>query len=98
MDPPYLSIKLIYSTNHKDIEILYFIFWIWSGIIGIKLSQINLIFNNNQLYNVIVIIHALIIIFFITIPIVFAGFGNWLIPLIIGCPDIYFPRLNNIRF
>jgi len=67
-----LSIKWIFSTNHKNIGTLYFLFGIWSGIIGsslrilirLELRQINSIINNNQLYNVIVTIHAFIIIFF----------------------------------
>lgn len=97
------SIKWIVSTNYKDIRTLYFIFGIWSEIIGsalrilicLELSQIILIINNNQLYNVIVTTHPKIIIFYI--PIVIGVFGNWLIPLTIGCPDISFPHLNNIR-
>ena len=32
------------------------------------------------------------------IPILIGGFANWLIPLILGAPDIAFPRLNNLRF
>ena len=98
--------KWLYSTNHKDIGILYFIFAIWSGIIGssiriiirLELGSPDSLILNDQTFNTIVTSHAFIIIFFIVIPFIIGGFGNFLIPLILGSPDIAYPRLNNIRF
>lgn len=98
--------KWLYSTNHKDIGILYFIFAIWAGIIGsslrilirLELGTCNSIIQNDQIYNTIITRHALIIIFFIVIPFIIGGFGNYLIPLMLGSPDIAYPRINNIRF
>lgn len=98
--------KWLYSTNHKDIGILYFILAIWSGILGssirilirLELGTCNSIINNDQIYNTIITRHAFIIIFFTVIPFIIGGFGNFLVPLILGAPDIAYPRINNIRF
>ncbi len=85
---------------------MYFIFSLFSGLIGtsfrlvirIELFQPGSLIQNDFIYNSIVTVHAIIIIFFIVIPAIIGGFGNWLIPLIINTTDLCFPRLNNINF
>lgn len=96
----------MYSTNHKNIRLIYLIFGSWSGIIGISLRiiirteliNINNNINNNRFYYSTITIHALIIIFFITIPIIIGRIRNWLIPIIIITSDLIFPRINNLSF
>ena len=95
------------SSNAKDIGVLYLIYALFAGLVGtafsvlirLELSGPGVQFiADNQLYNSIITAHAIIMIFFMVMPALIGGFGNFLLPLGLGGPDMGFPRLNNISY
>ena len=87
---------------------MYLVYGLFSALLGLAMSVlirlelaapgVGILHNDNQLYNTVVTAHAFLMIFFFVIPSAVGGFGNYLVPVIIGAADMAFPRLNNISF
>lgn len=73
-------------TNHKEIGVMYLLLGAWSGVVGVGLSSLvrlelakpGLFWGSSDyhLFGVIFTSHALVIIFFMVIPVMMGGFGN----------------------
>jgi cytochrome c oxidase subunit 1 len=95
----------IVTTDHKRIGILYvvtsLIFFAAGGILALlirtQLIQSNSDFIVRDDYNRLVTMHGTTMIFLAIVP-VWAGFANFLVPLMIGARDMAFPRLNALSY
>ena len=93
------------TTDHKKIAIMYlvltFVFFLLGGIeallIRLQLAQADNTLLTPQTYNELFTMHGTTMIFLFVVP-VWAGFGNYLIPLMIGARDMAFPKLNALSF
>jgi cytochrome c oxidase subunit 1 len=97
--------RWLYATNHKDIGTMYLLFSFSMLMVGgflamlirAELFQPGLQLVSPELFNQLVTMHGLIMIFGAIMP-AFVGFANWMVPLQIGASDMAFARMNNFSF
>lgn len=100
--------KYMYTINHKKLGLNYFYFSMITSMSGALLATaIRLemaypgspFFGGDSLkYLQVITAHALIMIFFVVVPVFFGGFANFFLPYHVGSKDVAFPRLNSLGF
>jgi cytochrome c oxidase subunit 1 len=97
--------RWLLATNHKDIGTLYLLFSLVMFFVGgamamvirAELFQPGMQLVDPMFFNQMTTMHALIMIFGAVMP-AFVGLANWMIPLMVGAPDMALPRMNNFSF
>ncbi|MCF7980478.1 MAG: cytochrome c oxidase subunit I [Pseudomonadales bacterium] len=97
--------RWVFTTNHKDIGTLYLWFSFTMFLVGgcmamvirAELFQPGLQIVRPEFFNQMTTMHGLIMVFGAVMP-AFVGLANWLVPMMIGAPDMALPRLNNLSF
>ena len=97
--------RWVLTTNHKDIGTMYLWFSFTMLLIGGGMALIirtELFMPGMQLiepdfFNQMTTMHGLIMVFGAIMP-AFVGLANWLLPMMVGAPDMALPRMNNLSF
>ncbi|MFB6356691.1 MAG: cytochrome c oxidase subunit I [bacterium] len=100
--------RYVFSLDHKIIGLQYItsslFFLIFGGLLAMAI-RFELMWPGVRpdmigadVYNEFFTMHGTIMIFFAVIPLLTGGFGNYLVPIMIGAKDMAFPRLNSIAF
>jgi len=103
-EPFYRSLRgILTTTHHTNIGIMY----ISLALINLLLAGISAFLIRLQLsgigvtdpgrYLAIVTLHGTMMIFFVVMPF-FAGIGNYILPKMVGAPDLYWPKINALGF
>jgi cytochrome c oxidase subunit 1 len=103
--------KYVFSTDHKMIAMQYMFTGIAMALIGGFMAyafRMQLAFPGAEVplygvvsaanYNALVTNHGTIMIFWVAMPVLIAAFGNFLIPLMVGCDDMVFPKINRLSY
>lgn len=92
----------MFTLDHKRIGIIYTVLGVWAGFVGLGFSLLIRVKFMEPYYKVIpldcykflITNHGIIMIFFFLMPVMIGGFGNYLLPLLGGLPDLKLPRLK----
>lgn len=103
--PPRGLSRWLFTTNHKDIGTLYLLFsltlFLSGGLMALciraELFKPGQQFFDPNFFNQLTTMHGLVMVFGAVMP-AFVGLANWMLPLMIGAPDMALPRLNNWSF
>ena len=99
-------VSWLVTTDHKRIGVLYIwtslAFFLLGGVMALMIRTELLTpetadFVSRQTFNQLFTMHGLTMVFLVIVPIL-AGFGNYLVPLMIGARDMVFPRLNAFSY
>jgi len=99
--------RYVWSQDHKVIAIQYTVTAIAVGLIGVLLSNLMRIqlgfpgafeFIDPERYYQFVTMHGMIMVIYLLTALFLGGFGNYMIPLMIGARDMVFPYLNMLSF
>ena len=97
--------RWLYTTNHKDIGSMYlwfsFAMFLLGGVFALviraELFQPGLQIVDPNFFNQMTTMHGLVMVFGAVMP-AFVGLANWMVPMMIGAPDMALPRMNNWSF
>ncbi|GAA4639009.1 cytochrome c oxidase subunit I [Actinoallomurus vinaceus] len=101
----HILVSWLTSTDHKVIGYLYLItsfsFFLFGGVLALimraQLAQPGQHLVSSEQYNQLFTMHGTIMLLLFATPL-FIGFGNVIMPLQIGAPDVAFPRLNMLSY
>jgi len=97
--------RWVLTTNHKDIGTMYLWFSFTMLLIGgtmaliirAELFEPGMQLIEPEFFNQMTTMHGLIMVFGAIMP-AFVGLANWLVPMMVGAPDMALPRMNNLSF
>ncbi len=103
--PPKGWRRWVFTTNHKDIGTMYLVLsglmllvgGFMAMIIRVELLEPGKVLVTPEFFNQMTTLHGLIMVFGVIMP-AMTGLANWLVPMMIGAPDMALPRLNNWSF
>ena len=104
--------RYVFSTDHKMIAMQYMFTGMFMALIGGFFAytfNMQMAFPGESVplwggivtpaqYNQLITNHGAIMIFWVAMPVLIAAFGNFLIPLMIGCDDMVFPKINRLSY